>query len=60
MTGNRWRSRISSCSGWYGSPAYQAILPLRTNNIDGDAIVVTGVDANYSAANTAAMLRGAQ
>lgn len=49
-----------AASGWYGSPAYQAILPLRTHNIDGDAIVVSGVDANYSAANTAAMLRATQ
>ena len=50
----------AAAGGWYESPAYQAILPLRTNNIDGDAIVVTGVDAGYSAANTAAMVRAAR
>ncbi len=42
---------------WYGSPAYQEILPLRTNNIDGDTIIVDGVPSNYDAARTAAVLR---
>jgi uncharacterized protein (DUF1330 family) len=42
---------------WYRSPAYQAILPLRTNNIDGDTIIVDGVPPNYDAAHTAAVLR---
>jgi uncharacterized protein (DUF1330 family) len=42
---------------WYGSPAYQEILPLRTNNIDGDAIIVDGVPSNYDAVRTAAVLR---
>ena len=28
---------------WYCSPAYQAILPLRTENSDGSAIIVDGV-----------------
>jgi len=49
-----------SCHWRRASPAYQAILPLRTNNIDGDAIVVTGVDAGYRTANTAAMIRAVQ
>jgi uncharacterized protein (DUF1330 family) len=42
---------------WYDSPAYQEILPLRTNNIDGDAIIVDGVPTNYDSARTAAILR---
>jgi uncharacterized protein (DUF1330 family) len=42
---------------WYASPAYRAILPLRTTNIDGDAIIVDGVPPNYDAAHTAAVLR---
>jgi uncharacterized protein (DUF1330 family) len=42
---------------WYASPAYQEILPLRTNNIDGDTIIVDGVPSNYDAAHTAAVLR---
>ena len=29
---------------WYNSPAYQKILPLRTNAIDAQFIVVDGVD----------------
>ena len=43
---------------WYESPAYQAILPLRTMHIDGDAIIVDGVAPGYDAAHTAAVLRG--
>ena len=42
---------------WYDSPAYRAILPLRTNHIEGDAIIVDGVPPNYDAAYTAAVLR---
>jgi uncharacterized protein (DUF1330 family) len=42
---------------WYASPAYQEILPLRTNNIDGDTIIVDGVPPNYDAVHTAAVLR---
>jgi uncharacterized protein (DUF1330 family) len=42
---------------WYRSPAYQEILPLRTNHIDGDAILVEGVAPGYDARATAAALR---
>jgi uncharacterized protein (DUF1330 family) len=42
---------------WYESPAYQAILPLRTNNIDGAALVFDGVREGYHPAETAAILR---
>lgn len=34
---------------WYRSPAYQEILPLRTNNSDGAAIIVDGVGEDYRA-----------
>ena len=34
---------------WYGSPAYQAILPLRTRNSDGDVLLIDGVDGNHRA-----------
>jgi uncharacterized protein (DUF1330 family) len=44
---------------WYDSPAYQAILPLRTNNIEGEAILVDGVAPGYDARATAAALRRA-
>src|SRR5262245_5003535 len=40
--------------GWYASPAYLEILPLRTNHIEGDAILVPGVPAGYDARVTAA------
>jgi uncharacterized protein (DUF1330 family) len=42
---------------WYESPAYQEILPLRTNHIDGDAILVEGVPPRYDPVRTAAALR---
>jgi alpha-1,2-mannosyltransferase len=43
---------------WYDSPAYQKILPLRTDHIEGDVILIEGVDPEtYDAAATAAALR---
>ena len=48
---------VGSARAWYDSPAYQAILPLRTDNIDGSAIIVDGVAPGYDAANTAASQR---
>jgi hypothetical protein len=42
---------------WYESPAYQAILPLRTNNIDGATLVFDGVPEGYDPRETAAVLR---
>jgi uncharacterized protein (DUF1330 family) len=41
---------LEAARGWYGSPAYQAILPLRTNNIDGAAVLVPGVGPDYDPA----------
>jgi len=38
-----------SATGWYESPAYQEILPLRTKNSDGAAIVIDGVPADHRA-----------
>lgn len=34
---------------WYSSPAYQAILPLRTENSNGIAALVQGVPDGYRA-----------
>jgi uncharacterized protein (DUF1330 family) len=34
---------------WYESPAYQAILPLRTNNSVGTALLIDGVDDDHRA-----------
>ena len=36
-------------TAWYESPAYQAILPLRTENGVSDVIVVDGVDEHHRA-----------
>ncbi|MEU3722375.1 DUF1330 domain-containing protein [Streptomyces sp. NPDC031705] len=44
---------------WYASPAYQAILPLRTRHIPGETLLVEGVPADYDARGTAGSLRGA-
>ncbi|OBQ57928.1 DUF1330 domain-containing protein [Mesorhizobium erdmanii] len=35
--------------GWYGSPAYQAILSLRTDNSDSVVIMVDGVEHPHKA-----------
>ncbi len=48
---------IERARAWYASEAYQAILPLRTNHIAGEAILVEGVPADYDASKTAAHLR---
>lgn len=34
---------------WYRSPAYQAILPLRTENARCDTLIAGGVDADHRA-----------
>lgn len=38
-----------SARAWYSSPAYQAILPLRTRNSVGDVILIDGVPAEHHA-----------
>ncbi|RAY15654.1 DUF1330 domain-containing protein [Actinomadura craniellae] len=44
---------------WYESPAYQEILPLRTDHIPGAAILVEGVGPDHDSAEMGAMLRAA-
>jgi uncharacterized protein (DUF1330 family) len=44
--------------GWYESDAYQEILPLRTSNAEGSAIVVDGVDADHKATDVLAGAAG--
>ncbi len=39
----------AAVEGWYASPAYQAILPLRTRNSDGTAFIVDGVKPGHQA-----------
>lgn len=50
---------LERARAWYASPAYQAILPLRTRHMAGEAVLVEGVPAGYDAAGTAARLREA-
>ena len=42
--------------GWYASPAYRRILPLRTRNIPGDAILIDGVSPDHKATDILAAL----
>jgi uncharacterized protein (DUF1330 family) len=48
---------LDAARDWYASPAYQEILPLRTRNIDGAAIVFEGVGPDYDPAGKAAEMR---
>lgn len=48
---------IERARAWYDSPAYQAILPLRTDHVVSEAILVEGVPDGYDARKTAAALR---
>jgi len=50
---------MTAARDWYASPAYQEILPLRTNSIAGETILVDGVGPNYDAVRTASVLRKA-
>lgn len=47
----------TAAHAWYASPDYQAILPRRTDHIDGDTIIVEGVPPGYDTRVTAARLR---
>ena len=48
---------VDAARGWYESPDYQEILPLRTDHIEGEAIVVEGVAPDHDPRVTAAALR---
>lgn len=39
----------AAAEAWYTSPAYQAIKALRTDNSEGDVILVDGVGENHRA-----------
>ncbi|WP_019630274.1 DUF1330 domain-containing protein [Actinomadura atramentaria] len=51
---------LAAARAWYASDAYQAILPLRTDNIPGSAFLVDGVGPDYDPRRTAARMRAAQ
>ena len=38
-----------SARSWYASPAYQEILPLRTEHSEGDVIFIDGVSEDHRA-----------
>ena len=41
---------VEAARGWYASPAYLELLPLRTENSDSTAAILDGVGAEYRAA----------
>ncbi|MFC9894093.1 DUF1330 domain-containing protein [Nocardia sp. NPDC127579] len=48
---------LEQARAWYHSPAYQAILPLRADHIDGNLVLVDGVGPGYDPRKRAAQLR---
>lgn len=42
---------LATARAWYASPAYQAILALRTDNAQGDVILVPGCDPDHRGAD---------
>lgn len=50
---------MAAARSWYESPAYQRILPLRTDHIASDTILVEGVEPGHDSARMAAELRNA-
>lgn len=40
--------------GWYNSPAYREILPLRTRNSEGDVFLIEGVSEDHRAVDVLA------
>lgn len=38
---------LAAARAWYDSPAYQAILRLRADHIDGDLLLIEGVGPDY-------------
>lgn len=40
---------LATARAWYRSAAYQAILPLRTDNSEGTVFLVQGVDTDHEA-----------
>lgn len=48
---------IEHARRWYGSAAYQEILPLRTDHIEASVILVDGVGPDHDSAGLAVRLR---
>ncbi|MEV4294180.1 DUF1330 domain-containing protein [Microbispora rosea] len=45
---------LDRARAWYRSPAYQEILPLRTRNSSGEAVLIQGVDEDHKATDVLA------
>ncbi|CAM4185536.1 DUF1330 domain-containing protein [Nocardia ninae] len=48
---------LDTARAWYHSPAYQQIMPLRTDHIDGDLLLIESVEPNYDPRARAVKLR---
>ncbi|MFF5437942.1 DUF1330 domain-containing protein [Streptomyces achromogenes] len=48
---------LTTARAWYASPAYQEILRLRTDHIEGDVLLVEGVGPQYDPRERSAKLR---
>jgi uncharacterized protein (DUF1330 family) len=48
---------FESAQGWYRSPAYTQIIPLRTNNSEGEVLLIEGVDTDHKATDILASSR---
>lgn len=47
---------VEDAEAWYGSPQYQAILPLRTENSASEAIIVEGASPSHKATDILPLL----
>ncbi|MGW8379084.1 DUF1330 domain-containing protein [Streptomyces sp. ODS28] len=50
---------METARAWYGSPAYQELIPLRTPHLSGDIVLVEGVPEGYDPAAKAEFFRAA-
>ena len=50
---------MASARAWYASPAYAAILPLRTRHVSGTVLLIHGVTEGHAATDLLAKLRAA-
>ncbi|WP_037682857.1 DUF1330 domain-containing protein [Streptomyces griseus] len=48
---------LTEARAWYASPAYQEILRLRTDHIEGDVLIIEGVRPDYDPRERAEKLR---
>lgn len=47
---------MDAAKGWYASPAYRAILPLRVRNSNSTALLIEGTEDGYRARDLVARL----